>query len=836
MGNRCSSGAAVYLWAVLLSSLIALAALAVCGVWPFGSEYLSWIDNQQQVAPDFGYVRQMFSGRADLFWNYACGGLPRASVHPTFIDLVSPVSWLVAFIPGVGLLPKLSILFVSILALMPLGVVFYLRRTFPRLPMALMICYALGYTYSSFLFTKYTALNLLYPAILFPFYLYGVDMLLSRGRWGLYTLLLGLMMAVGTHYAYMWLLFTIVYAACRVGWRWHSPIRQYNARLLLATLLAVALSAVVWLPSAFITFSSSRAGGIPLTMLATADFHLEEVSCWLCPALILAGIFGRKNFSWQSFWKTRHGSIAFILLVALLLIPASLLWHASVPRGFVARFSYMFTLMLICMASAGWRPRQHVGVKNLPIVLYLVPLLPLVVCGWLAMKGYTGLDTAREWVWSLLCIPGFLIIRRSYRSAPGLTAVCCIIPLSMVITRCVKSSHDSAYYAYARLQLAEWAQAELTELRPETCRGRLKGVGHQMLENASLLESCDGVSSFLASQSDGAEEALHRWGYARNYGFRLFSEGGTLFSDTLLGTRYFVVDGDMLEKRGLISLAEGGTRRLYENPWYFGMGIMLPAGVNADLQGLSPLQAQRKGMKLIPGEREDARAASHRLPAEVETGHWDYLYQENHPYEQACAYDGSMYDAFAGCRIALPSLQLLPANKPVRIDARSTGVPADVRILSVPESSLAALKDYACQLPVEVDYAGRHMDIRCTSTAERGMLFLPYFWSACYTAQDEQGRPLDVNNNGGFISMTFTEPGQHHVRLTWHRPRALLGWSLTGVGLLVLLLMWRFGGKTLLPGSWFDTLCRRGLQLGAVVIFFAPLVACVVAKAHLFWL
>ncbi len=465
-----------YTLTALLAMLVGLCALALGGITPFGEGTLAWQDNGQQVASDFGYVRGVWEGRHTLDWSYACGGSPRSSFHPTFNNLVSPLTWAVAAVPGISALTGLSLLFLLQLTLLPLGALFYLRKTFPRLPVAVGMTLALAYAFGGFVLTKYTFLPFLNIAILFPWYVAALDALLWRGRWVPYCLLLTCMLAVGTYFAWMWLLFTAIYAAARTGWRWTSPVRQHSLLLVAASAAALLLSSFSWLPSLLVTVDSARAGEAHFWWNATRA-ELEPAcmaTLFSLPCLFAVILVRRPRLS-------RYALTALVCAVGLMFISATTLWHLSRPWDFAGRFSYMLDFMLICIVAQSVvrrRMRWHPG-------------LPLVTLGAVLL------------LWGQLW---------------GTTR-----------------AHADSYQASAdRVQLAEWAAEQVGQ--PE---GRAKSKGHAAVENLAFFTPFDSLSHFTACITAEQEETLARWGYQKRAAV-ISTEGGTLASDTLLGMRYIL--------------------------------------------------------------------------------------------------------------------------------------------------------------------------------------------------------------------------------------------------------------------------------------------------------
>ncbi len=726
-----------YLFTALLALLVGLCALGAAGITPFGAGTLAWQDNGQQVASDFGYVRGVWEGRHALDWSYACGGSPRSSFHPTFNNLVSPLTWAVAALP-LPALTGLSVLFLLQLALLPLGALWYLRTTFPRLPAALGMALALAYAFGGFVLSKYTFLPFLNVAILFPWWVAALDSLLRRGRWLPYTLLLAAMLAAGTYFAYMWLLFAAVYAAARTGWRWNSPVRQHTTTLFLASLAALLLAAFSWLPSLMVMAGSARAGEAHFWWNATrAEVEWGVLGYIFClPYLLTAVLEFRRSRC------NRYNLTLLVLAVGLLCVSATTLWHLSRPWDFAGRFGYMAEFMLLCIgAEAAQRKRR-------PFRLALAWVL----------------------VWGVL--------------------------LSGVWFWVTAKAESGSYQASAdRVQIAEWAAEQVPA--PE---GRVKSRGHAAVENLAFFTPFDTLSHFTACITKEQEETLARWGYQQRTAV-ISTEGGTLASDTLLGMRYI-----------LSQAGEGAPYCVEENPYYFGVGLMLPEGV-FPLSAADPIARHQELLgKLLGAEHAGLRSdtpagARPELPP-------DCLHYLLHVGQYT--YPGTPYERWGGVEEPPALWELPPGVTP----------PPAATLYHLPPASLQALQRYGQELPVNCSYAGKRFTATCCSTAERPLLFLPLLWQAGYSAEVD-GSSTPVQKVEGFVGIRMPAPGEHRVELHYTRRGSAAGFIVSAASLLLLLL----------PGAWFltrrrpslapvgagNTLCRRTMLVVAYLLLLWPL-------------
>ncbi len=785
-----------YALTALLALLAGLAALALSGTEPFGSHTLCWQDNGQQVASDFGYVRGVWEGRHTLDWSYACGGSPRSSFHPTFNNLVSPLTWVVAAIPGLSAVTGLSLLFLLQITLLPLGALYYIRKTFPRLPAAFGMTLALIYAFGGFVMSKHSFLPFLNVAILFPWYVATLDTLLRRGRWVPYMLLLAFMLAVGTYFAYMWLLFTAVYASARTGWRWNSPVRQHTLCLFLASAGALALSAFSWLPSLLVTAGSARAGEAHFWWNATRaevePMFINWLSSLFVPLVLLFLL--RLRLRWN-----RYALTLLVLLVGLVFTSATTLWHLSRPWDFEGRFAYMAEFMLICLMAGGLYPFCHGQYR---LRWRLIPLVVLTV-----LVGVCYVDCVGS-PWELLAVfLGSLALAACWRWRQAAVGVGLMGGLASLLCWMVldwdKGVHHHKYQSCAdRVKIAEWASQEVPA--PE---GRVKSHGHAAVENLAFFTPFESMSHFTACITAAQEGTLARWGYQRRTAV-ISTEGGTAASDTLLGIRYI-----------LFQEKDDAPYRVEENPYYFGLGLMTPARFLNGLhkEGGDPIDYQQLMLAWLLGEEHAGTRRLLCLPSELPALRDGQHYLQQPADGELCFCVESSYSRL-GVVESLP--RLVPISDFTFVQHSASGT-EEAFIYHLPLSSLEALKRYGQELPVRSSYSGYVMKLRCRSTEERSMLFLPLLWQQGYEAAVD-GRPSDVLERGGFVGIAMRAPGEHEVELVYRGRGKWEGGMVSLASLPLLLGAWGLGRRIRAPRC-ADSFCRRVLLAVSAVLLLWPL-------------
>ncbi len=343
-----------YVITASLALLSGLFSLAVCHIYPFGENYLSFIDNLQLYATNFGSIQKIFSGEDSLFFSFSAGGATRTSFGATF-SLSFFITWLAAFIPCEHALQAVSWAFLANWVFISLSALFYFKNTFKKLDNASCILLSLGYLFSAFTLVKYTYIPFYHYMGIFPIFLYFLDRLLDKGKcWG-YVILMVWIMGLGTYGGYMLTLFAAIYATCKrisIFAPEHRSTPSHYLLLLWSTLFALAVTAWLWLPSLIQTMGSTRGGMAgKISWLYKGKILYEHFYLVLCVPVALALLLCVRNWSRRLFRSPYFGAFLFLSFCTVFSI-SHCLWHGGPPVGFPVRYGYMLHLMLLAWVAS----------------------------------------------------------------------------------------------------------------------------------------------------------------------------------------------------------------------------------------------------------------------------------------------------------------------------------------------------------------------------------------------------------------------------------------------------------------------------------------------------
>lgn len=319
-------------------------------MYPFGDVTISWCDMDQQVVPLLMQLKDCLSGKDGLFLHFKnAGGMNFYGVF--FFFLSSPFSLLVAFVERGKVM-----LFANILVTLKMcavattaSVYFYYKH---KRAFLLNIALSVLYAFSGYVLMYFQNIMWLDIVYLFPLLLLGLDKL-KEGKRALFIGVLTACIFVNYYLSYMVVLFLLLYA---LVWLIVSKDKTFAGNFGVSCLVAMLLSAVVWLPCLIQYFSSGRTTSIYESLSKSSVFTAyETVFPTLFSVLFLFPFaLSRKQDN------TRDGTLRFTLLlltlVPFVLEPINKMWQTGNYMSFPTRYGFIpiflsLSLAYDCMAN-----------------------------------------------------------------------------------------------------------------------------------------------------------------------------------------------------------------------------------------------------------------------------------------------------------------------------------------------------------------------------------------------------------------------------------------------------------------------------------------------------
>lgn len=701
----------------------------------------------------------------------------------------APTVWVACLLPADSCLQTLSWLFLIQTACSSVAALFYLRRTFPHCPNALKLALAISYTFSDFLFTKFTDLRFLNISAFFPLFLYSLDLLLKRGKYWPYLLISTYMLAVAPYFFWMWGVFSVIYigAQLKLGWALYQGKRPQLHLLLFAgmTLLASGLSAFSWLPSYLLTSESARAAlncNWRVFFLASQDTPL--LTCWMITPLLLSAMALSTKF-FKLLYKSAYGLTLVLLLVCCCCVTMNWFVHMGPPWGFPVRFSYMITMMSCCLVAQGMNGRKEeaFGTFNIRTVLIAIPALLLLMYATKTAHISKGL-------WAIAFAIAIIFWKgRHYKTF--LLVLACLLSAAFVKGFRMEERHRLEDVP-ERLTQAEDLQRSLPSFQTAPW-SRVRSVDLCLNSNFSEVSGLNSVCNFFHSSTDPHQEAVNRLGYLR-YVTRICDAGGSIFSDAFMGCEFLVARHPLYEPL-LERLPVHGDLYVYRNPYYWGDGVLLPQEYcdRAGEWGDASIINQQSLFEELGGEGALFDKAKAKLEWEngeamyavYQTKGKEWLYIDSHSFPVSMEFFiKSWYDARcakgyvgrnnSGVLVSLPTseetapMRVLQLRMAEELGESPLDTEVDVYRLNVDKLAQLAQKHRGRVRVTSMH--GRTMEVEVLPDEGNMVLLLPYVYHKGYSAKDETGKALQVYAHHGFTAIRLAGSGKQKVSLHYALP------------------------------------------------------------------
>ena len=578
--------------------------LAVRGIWPLGGHYLEYMDNGQMVYPTLKYYASaLMTGALDGSFFYDVNGGAGIRVSPSLPhQLLVPSTWIVVAMGDSFLLKDMVWVMLADAACICLTASWFLRRVFPSLPVCWTVLLTAGYALGGFFQTKYGFMQFLDHAAMFPLFARGLYQLVNVGRGGLYAV--GLFLLATSMYS----AFMAVVTGWLFAWAFTLPLkgtaerRVRLARVFWYTAAVTLATCYYWLPMMEMSRDSMRSLFMtpptffelswpfdPPKFLERLYACLPGMACAALAAVYL--VYGRKEAP-----PANRGRRLFLLLLAASVLPAFIeplhraahLWSYV---DFPVRFGFIPNLVVASFCAwilSGGRLPQPAGRRwgwgwgwslGLPVAAFAVSLIVLHVtdmdlvarllpllffsCAWLCWRHVEG----KRLVWSIAAV----------------------MLLGLPVGAAAFWKQGEEEKAAVLALNAEWLARGMDGYAGLL---RVKDRDRLLVDNADCLGPVPSIGNFRHTTSISHFRFLKNLGYRDEF-TRTYGQGGTLFSDLLLGHGFMLasrpVEGmeSVLSREGMYLYRLPGARwGLVVPQSALGLRLDAEAGVFSNLNAL----------------------------------------------------------------------------------------------------------------------------------------------------------------------------------------------------------------------------------------------------------
>ena len=600
---------------ILLSFLapvvIMSAVLVLKNYFPFGNRMILNYDCWHQYYPFLAeYQRMLKEGSSVLYsWNTG-GGANFFGVIANYV--ASPLYLLSVFVPSGT--PWLQVFFMGtvVLRMGIAGMCFavFLKKVFRRNDLSL-VTFSLMYALCAFVLGYYWNTMWLDTVAIMPLVIAGVISVLKEGKFSLYIISLALSIVCSFYIGYMVCLFVLIVSICYTIITFVSVKHSFKnaGKMLLYTLVAFMLTAVVTVPAFLMLQSSDSAGSVSefslsykintaygykdYTILNTlvaigktvtnllaftkpvvVDKGLPNIACGVLSLVLIPFYFFTKKI------KLKEKIVSLCLLVFFVLSfvvnQLNYIWHGmSTPAMVYYRWSFIFSFVLVVLAYRAFTLIDFYSKKTF-IFASSFMVIYLACAFFLQRKISVAVTLAGV----LVVTAGFFLYRKGKMGYRLLSLLLCLFVMCEMTL--------SAYYGVTAVGSTsienypkDYAQVtSLSDIAKEKSKEdifyRTEFVSPHSLNDGDLYGLYT-ITTFNSMVDDSYADFLSEFGLAAsktNNRYAYFQ--GTPVADLFLNIKYLMSrEGETaLSQRYLDVVATTDECVLYENKAYVPMGFV----------------------------------------------------------------------------------------------------------------------------------------------------------------------------------------------------------------------------------------------------------------------
>ncbi len=590
----------VYLIAPGLIILIYGIIFFVRGIFPFGNENISYYDMAQLFVPMYEHGYDVLHGDKSVWFNWFTGA-GEGMVGSAGWYVLHPINWILYFVPQGKILQFMSLFLLIKLVFCSVTMQLYLEKKFGTdVSWGWKVLFAFLYANSGYVLQFYTNIFFLDAVWLFPLIMWALERMLEQKKMIMYTVLMTLSLTFSIYFSFMILIYILLSS---FGYLFLCVEKKERGdkivRLGVSTIVALGLSAWMWIPCVIQMINSSRmqmAGrGYTEIITQTANI-LQAQKEWhlfgteIAIAIILVG-------GVRFFIKNKKLGKYYLYMLILMIVPIwiesiDLLWHTGSYVMFPMRFGFMTVFLVLTAAMHIIKEKCFaINCKKEIIALFTYFFAPIygIMIGYFFydyMKRFTEFGIADLLNYDLtvffmcmyvICYLIWCIRYTGFKEKIRYVSLFLVISIQMIIGICVLIAPRKMY----SVETDDYFVQESNELREawaEELEGnnfaRIKCADTSLNVNYPLLLKYPAISSWTNASNANMPKELTGMGYASLGDNRLLDAGGTVFSDALLGYDKAFAKGE-LDNNLYAQIASYEEYNLYNREYVFPQGIFV---------------------------------------------------------------------------------------------------------------------------------------------------------------------------------------------------------------------------------------------------------------------
>ncbi len=556
--------------------------------YPFGNGSVLILDLNGQYVYFFEALRKAIYGDASFLYTWM-GTLGGEFIGIYAYYIASPLSYIVALFPETAMTEAILVIELLKCGLSGLTMAYYLKKTRPKANEMITISIAVMYALCSYAIVMAHNTMWIDALLLLPLIVYGLEMLINKGRFVLFTVSLALSILSNFYIGYMTCIFVFVYFFyyyffASDGYNNFTGERGHFIKSLIrvgvAAVAAILIACVIIIPTAYsltlgkTTFSktdwsfSFKFTPIDFIMkLFIASFDtvrpegLPFIYCGMLTLILIPIFFISKRISKRQ--KIGAACILSFFFLSMIISPLDLIWHGfQNPNWLNHRYSFMLSFVMLTLAHRAFELFHTVKLKKTLIIASVWGAL-VILCSFFTKDQFFKNFARQETLFILIPIfflvlyvaaHHFLLKERFNKAARSslLTTLAIIICFEMFIGCLLNTTSLNDDVTFSPKYTGEVAPGLegydnfLDKMRPVVNEIQENDTSFYRMEQEIYRKACDnfalnirGVTGSTSTLNAKTIKFLNNLGFVAHSQWSRY-KGSTSVADSLLGIKYII--------------------------------------------------------------------------------------------------------------------------------------------------------------------------------------------------------------------------------------------------------------------------------------------------------
>lgn len=602
-------------------------ACAAMGFFPFGDNQAAVIDMYHQYYPFISELHEKLQNGGSLLYSWN-GGLGTNFLALMSYYAASPLYFLTIFVPDVWLMEAVTLIILIKIGLAGAFMAVYLRGMYRRCDLAT-VAFSSLYALCAYVLGYYWCLMWLDAVAILPLCMLGLNRLIDRGSFKLYTISLAALMITNYYIGGMICIFIFFYFPVlyfsrrrRLGGR---GCLQVTGKAVLCSFTGIFMAGVTLLPT-FLSLQNTYY--IDSEMPQETTFYqslldlftnllpnieptvregLPNIYCGLLSVILFVFFLLSKRIPLRK--KLLNCALLAFLFLSLNCNKLDFMWHGfHFPNQLPYRYSFVVSFLLVILAYEAF-----LGVKRVSGAQIGAVCAAGTAYIFLAEKFYEG-QTRPEFAYVCLLLLfaycGFLAVYRLKKYPETLMCFILLVIVSAELMNQTAIGVETVSYTDRNEYFAESREVKqlVRQTRKEDDGFYRMEVANPLILNSPMLYHYPGVSEFSSTVNGSvsylmdrigleAEDAKNRYNYVMT----------TPMLNAMLNVKYIISRGRPITGERALELVGGeNLTALYENPYDLSIGYMVDSAVaeDWDIEQTNPFSVLEEFIRLATGRGE----------------------------------------------------------------------------------------------------------------------------------------------------------------------------------------------------------------------------------------